>query len=75
MLPEALHATGCQLHAYVLMDNHLHLLAKPPAKVRIGQMMQRLGRNYVALFNGHYGRLDTIDTSEPGSLLAITTPT
>lgn len=57
------------------MDNHAHLLAKPPAKGRIGQMMQRLGRNYVAQFNGHYGRLDTIDTGEPGSLLAITTPT
>ncbi|WP_407469126.1 transposase [Xanthomonas campestris pv. raphani] len=26
MLHEALKATGCKLHAYVLMDNHLHLL-------------------------------------------------
>ena len=27
LLREALFATGCQLHAYVLMDNHVHLLA------------------------------------------------
>ncbi|WP_258072312.1 transposase [Xanthomonas arboricola] len=26
LMHEALHATGCQLHAYVLMDNHVHLL-------------------------------------------------
>ncbi|WP_330469547.1 transposase [Xanthomonas campestris] len=31
LLHEALHATGCQLHAYVLMDNHVHLLVTPPA--------------------------------------------
>ncbi|WP_230620349.1 transposase [Xanthomonas arboricola] len=24
LLHEALHATGCQLHAYVLMNNHVH---------------------------------------------------
>ncbi|WP_228739762.1 transposase [Xanthomonas euvesicatoria] len=49
LIHEALHATGCQLHAYVLMDNHVHLLVTPPAAGRIGQLMQRLGRNYVAL--------------------------
>ncbi|MEA9563432.1 MULTISPECIES: transposase [unclassified Xanthomonas] len=60
LLHEALHATGCQLHAYVLMDNHVHLLATPPATGRIGQLMQRLGRNYVALFNGRHGRTGTL---------------
>ncbi|UKR54036.1 transposase [Xanthomonas fragariae] len=47
LLHEALHATGCQLHAYVLMDNHVHLLATPPATGGIRQLMQRLGRNYM----------------------------
>ncbi|MEA9583902.1 transposase [Xanthomonas campestris] len=42
------------------MDNHVHLLATPPAKERIGQLMQRLGRNYVALFNGRHGRTGTL---------------
>ncbi|MFY0450282.1 transposase [Xanthomonas codiaei] len=57
---EALQATGCKLHAYVLMDNHVHLLITPPAAGRIGQLMQRLGRNYVALFNGRHGRTGTL---------------
>jgi putative transposase len=60
LMHEALHATGCQLHAYVLMDNHVHLLVTPPAPGRIGQLMQRLGRNYVALFNGRHGRTGTL---------------
>ncbi|MCE4353710.1 hypothetical protein [Xanthomonas hortorum] len=34
LLHEALHAIGCQLHAYVLMDNHMQLLATPPATGR-----------------------------------------
>ncbi|UZB01728.1 MULTISPECIES: transposase [Xanthomonas] len=60
LMHEALHATGCQLHTYVLMDNHVHLLVTPPAAGRIGQVMQRLGRNYVALFNGRHGRTGTL---------------
>ncbi|MFS8404882.1 transposase [Xanthomonas campestris pv. campestris] len=60
LLHEALHATGCQLHAYVLMDNHVHLLVTPPAAGRVGQLMQRIGRNYVALFNGRHGRTGTL---------------
>ncbi|WP_234884578.1 transposase, partial [Xanthomonas perforans] len=60
LIHEALHATGCQLHAYVLMDNHVHLLVTPPAAGRIGQLMQRLARNYVALFNGRHRRTGTL---------------
>jgi putative transposase len=33
LLREALLATGCELHAYVLMDNHVHLLATRPSPV------------------------------------------
>ncbi len=51
---------GCQLHAYVLMDNYEHLLILPPAAGRIGQLMQRLGRNYVSLLNGRHGRTGTL---------------
>jgi putative transposase len=32
LLGEALLATGCALHAYVLMDNHLHLFLTPPKR-------------------------------------------
>ena len=33
LLREVLLATGCRLHAYVLMDNHVHLLATPPEAI------------------------------------------
>ncbi|CAD0306309.1 hypothetical protein CFBP2533_07030 [Xanthomonas hortorum pv. pelargonii] len=39
---------------------HVHLLTKPPVKGRIGQLMQRLERNYIALFNGRHGRTGTL---------------
>ena len=60
LLEEALLATGCQLHAYVLMDNHVHMLATPPETGAVGRMMQRLGRRYVALFNARHARTGTL---------------
>lgn len=60
LLREALLATGVRLHAYVLMDNHTHLLATPPTAGDIGQLMQRLGRQYVGLFNARHGRTGTL---------------
>jgi len=32
--------TGCQLHAYVLMTNHIHLLLKPEDEAGVSRMMQ-----------------------------------
>lgn len=60
LLRDALTATGVGLHAYVLMENHVHLLATPPAAGSIGQMMQRLGRRYVWWFNARHGRTGTL---------------
>ncbi len=60
LLREALLATGVDLHAYVLMDNHVHLLATPPQTGDIGRMMQKLGRQYVGLFNARHGRSGTL---------------
>lgn len=60
LLREALSGCACRLHAYVLMDNHVHLLATPPVKGAIGVMMQRLGRNYVAAFNRRHARTGTL---------------
>lgn len=44
------------IHAYVLMPNHLHLLATPADGEGLAQMMQKLGRLYVPWFNQKYGR-------------------
>lgn len=60
LLSDARHANGCQLHAYTLMENHVHLLATPSEAGRIGQLVERLGRHYVAIFNHRHGRTGTL---------------
>ena len=60
LLAAALHATAVELHAWVLMDNHVHLLATPPDSGAISQMMQRLGRSYVGQFNARHQRTGTL---------------
>ena len=44
-----------QLLAYVLMENHVHLLAIPPAEGTLGRALQSLGRRYVRYFNDRHG--------------------
>jgi len=51
---------ACDIHAYVLMTNHVHLLLTPREETGIGDMMQRLGRHYVPYFNRIYGRTGTL---------------
>lgn len=60
LLRESLGQTTCQLHAHVLMDNHVHLLITPNAKGDLGRLMQRLGRKYVQAFNTRHGRTGTL---------------
>ena len=48
---EAARKSGVAVHAYVLMDNHFHLLATPEAANSLPQMMQAVGRRYVRYFN------------------------
>ncbi|MEJ2652255.1 MAG: transposase [Gammaproteobacteria bacterium] len=51
---------NCRIHAYVLMTNHVHLLATPMADYGIAQMMQALGRRYVYYVNKTYKRTGTL---------------
>lgn len=44
------------IHAYVLMPNHLHLLATPADATGLALMMQKVGRLYVPWFNHKYER-------------------
>ena len=60
LLREALLETRCRLHAYVLMDNHVHLLATPPKAGALAQLMQKLGRQYVGQFNARHRRTGTL---------------
>ena len=51
---------SCQLHAYVLMTNHVHLLVSSTDTYGISQMMQALGRRYVCYINRRYSRTGTL---------------
>lgn len=51
---------GCAVHAYVLMSNHVHLLATGVETGSLGHMMQSLGRRYVRYVNSRYGRTGTL---------------
>ena len=48
------------IHAFVLMTNHVHLLATPSDELGNSRMMQALGRKYVRYFNFTYGRTGTL---------------
>ncbi len=48
------------IHAWVLMTNHIHLLCTPTTNDGIGKMMQSLGRMYVGYFNHTYKRTGTL---------------
>lgn len=49
-----------EVHAYVLMTNHAHLLMTPRTKIGISQLMQALGRYYVRYINQTYQRTGTL---------------
>ncbi|HMW72469.1 MAG TPA: transposase, partial [Cellvibrionaceae bacterium] len=59
-LGEALHKTGCRLHAYALMTNHVHLLLTPPETEAVSQLVISLGRRYVQYVNRTYRRTGTL---------------
>jgi len=52
--------TGCHIHAYVLMTNHVHLLVTPSGQENLSLMMQSLGRQYVSYINRLYQRSGTL---------------
>jgi putative transposase len=49
-----------QVHAYVLMSNHLHMLLTPLEDKSLPQMMQAVGRAYVLYFNKRHARSGTL---------------
>jgi putative transposase len=55
-LGDLLKVHGVALHAYVLMPNHVHLLATPASKDSLSKLMQALGRRYVGWFNRRHQR-------------------
>ena len=60
LLFEHSRAQQVELHAYVLMTNHLHLLLTPKQEQGLPKMMQAVGRTYVRRFNQTYARTGTL---------------
>ena len=48
------------VHAFVLMTNHVHLLMTPETEKGVSQLMQSLGRYYVMYINKTYQRTGTL---------------
>ena len=60
MLQLASIQAGVRVHAYVLMTNHVHLLATAATRGAVSRMMQSLGRRYVRYVNSIYRRSGTL---------------
>lgn len=59
-LCDAARERRCDVHAYVLMRNHVHLLVTPREPKAVSALMQSVGRRYVRYFNDRHGRTGTL---------------
>jgi putative transposase len=59
-LNEAARTYACQVYAYVLMTNHVHLLVSSTERGGVSSLMQSLGRRYVRYINTRYQRTGTL---------------
>ena len=59
-LEEYAEVSGCAIHSYVLMTNHVHLLVTPKTSQSVGELMKRLGQRYVQYVNRTYRRSGTL---------------
>ena len=59
-LKKAAQKHDCEIHAYVLMTNHVHLLMTPHKPDGISKLIQMIGRYYVQYFNFTYERTGTL---------------
>ena len=54
-LTEASIEHGCAIHAYVLMNNHVHFLVTPSDQTSIGRMIQQVNRHFGPYMRYEYG--------------------
>lgn len=59
-LKEYAEKSGCLIHAYVLMTNHVHLLLSSTTRDGVGTLMKAQGQRYVQYVNRTYGRSGTL---------------
>ena len=51
---------ACDVHAYVLMPNHIHLLVTPRKPAGVSRLMQSLAGRYAQYVNAAHGRSGTL---------------
>ncbi len=59
-LKELAEKFSCDIHAYVLMTNHVHLLLTPGKRDSAALLMKNLGQRYVQYVNHTYRRSGTL---------------
>ncbi|HEY2630236.1 MAG TPA: transposase [Usitatibacter sp.] len=72
-LGEARSRRLCDIHAFVLMSNHVHILATPRVDRAVSRMMQDVGRAYVTHVNKVHGRTGALYEGRFKSSLVETT--
>lgn len=60
VLGDACRRYRVDVHAYVLMTNHVHLLLTPQTVDGVSRVVQSVGRRYVQYVNRAYGRCGTL---------------
>jgi putative transposase len=60
MLKELSGSFECAVHAFVLMTNHVHLLATPRQRDNVSVLMKHLGQQYVQYFNRTHVRTGSL---------------
>jgi putative transposase len=59
-LLDAIQRYAAEIHAYVFMTNHVHLLMTPRRSDSLARILQAVGRRYVRYFNDTYRRTGTL---------------
>jgi putative transposase len=73
-LAELIGTTACALHAYCLMDNHVHMLLTPPTPQACARLMRNLGKRYAQYFNRRYERIGALWQGRYRSCLVDSAP-
>lgn len=60
LLRDACRRYGVAVHAFVLMDNHVHLLVGATVTGCVSQALRQTGQTYVQSFNQRHGRIGTL---------------
>ena len=59
-LRKAAHKNGLAIHAWVFMNNHIHLLVTPENEASLPKTMQSTGRLYAQYYNRSYQRTGSL---------------